>query len=146
MPLTNDIDPSKVVINFGGANISGYADGTYVTVERNEDLFTSVTGADGLTTRVKTNNFSGLATLTLMQSSPVNSILMAFYILDESEGKGVLPFSMKNLNGDELAFSPSGWIRKVPNLEHAKELTNREWAIEMADLTIFAGGNPLFQG
>jgi hypothetical protein len=146
MPLTTDIDPSKIIINFGGINISGYADGTYALLERNEDLWNSVTGADGFTTRVKTNNFAGLLTLTLMQSSPSNSLLMAFYLLDETEGKGVLPMSFKNLNSSELAFAPAAWIRKVPNLEHGKELTNREWAIAMSDLTIFAGGNELFQG
>ncbi len=146
MPITTDIDPSQNILNFGGANISGYADGTYITVERNEDLWTDTTGADGLTTRVKTNNKSGIITLTLMQSSPSNDILMIFYNLDETANKGLLPLSFKNLNSTELAFSPAAWIRKVSNLENGKELSNREWIIAAADLTIVAGGNALFQG
>lgn len=146
MAFTTDVDPAKYIINCGGANMSGYADGSYVTVERNEDLFSDVTGADGFTTRIKSNNLSGLVTLTLLQSSPSNTILMAFYLLDESNNTGIFPITLKNLLGTEVASSAAAWVRKIPSLEQAKEVTNRVWVVACADLSIFAGGNALFQG
>ena len=76
-------DPKQVVISIGGVPISGYADGTFLLIDRDENAFTKVTGADGTSTRVKSNNRAGSMTLTLKQSSPSNDVLSGFATLDE---------------------------------------------------------------
>ena len=58
-------DPKQISVIVGGAIISGFADGEFVTTERNEDAFTLNVGADGEGGRVKSNNKSGRITLTL---------------------------------------------------------------------------------
>ena len=55
--------------------MSGFADGTFLTVDRDDDQWAKVTGADGTSTRIKSNNRSGNMTLTLKQSSPSNDVL-----------------------------------------------------------------------
>jgi hypothetical protein len=44
------------VLVVGGVPMTGFADGTAIRVEFDEEQFTKTTGADGLTTRSKTNN------------------------------------------------------------------------------------------
>lgn len=147
MPVTTDIDPAKIIVNCGGANINGYADGTFISFEMAEDAYTTVTGADGHVTRVKTNNNTGTLTLTLLQSSPSNIILQGLYDLDRSTPVGApFPIIIKNLLNVELITSSAAWIQKLPTISYSKEVTNREWMIRIADAIVAVGGNVIFQG
>ena len=49
-------DPKNVKVNVGGVPILGFADGTFITVERTSDNFEKITGADNRTTRIKMLN------------------------------------------------------------------------------------------
>jgi Bacteriophage KPP10, Structural protein ORF10 len=135
-------DPKLVVITFGGVPLSGYADGTFVVVEREADMFTKVTGADGQTSRAKSQNRSGSVTVTLQQTSPSNDALNVFANADELSNQGVKPLTVKDLSGRSESFSANAWIRKKPNQEYAKEITNREWVIDCADMKADVKGTP----
>jgi len=134
-------NPASVIISIGGVPMSGFADGTFLMIERDEDAFTKVTGADGYTTRVKSNNRCGSLTLTLKQSSPSNDVLSGFANLDELSNAGVVPILIRDISGTSTYFSATGWIRKYPSSEFAKELSNREWILDLADLDVFVGSN-----
>lgn len=134
-------DPASVVVSVGGVPMSGYADGTFVSVDRDDDAFTKVTGADGNTTRIKTNNRAGFLTLTLLQSSPSNDVLSGIAQLDEAANAGVVPVLIKDLSGTSIYFSATGWVRKYPTSDFGKEINNREWIIDLADLDVFVGSN-----
>lgn len=134
-------DPAQVILNIGGVQMSGFADGTFITFERDEDAFTKHTGADGEVARAKSNNKSGSLTLTLAQTSSSNDVLSAFAIADELNNSGVVPALMKDLNGNTIAAAASAWIRKQPNSEFAKEISNREWIIDLARVDYTVGGN-----
>jgi len=134
-------DPKSVVITIGGVPMSGFADGTFLVVDRDENAFTKVTGADGTSTRVKSNNRSGSMTLTLKQSSPSNDVLSGFAALDELSNSGVVPILIKDLSGNSLFFSATGWVQKYPSSEFAKEISNREWVLDLVDVDMFVGSN-----
>ena len=51
-------NPDEVAIVFAGIPISGFADGTFLSVEQNEDSFTMQVGTDGEACRSKSNNRS----------------------------------------------------------------------------------------
>lgn len=134
-------DPASVVITVGGIPMSGYADGTFALLSRSVDAWSMVTGADGLTTRVKSNDRSGTLTLTLAQTSPSNDALSAFAIDDELNNSGVVPILIKDLSGSTILFSATGWVQKFPDVEYSNILTDREWILGLADIDIFVGGN-----
>tara|TARA_R100001480_G_scaffold7635_3_gene15596 strand:- start:608 stop:1033 length:426 start_codon:yes stop_codon:yes gene_type:complete len=134
-------DPKKIVITLGGTPIVGLADGTFVSFERINDAYSITTGADGLTTRTKTNDKSGTLTLTLQQSSLSNNFLSTIYNLDETANAGVVALGIKDILGLSIVTAGFAWIKKLPVVEYGNELSNREWMIDCADTKVFVGGN-----
>jgi hypothetical protein len=121
--------------------MSGFADGTFVSVERSTDSFTKVSGADGIVSRAKTNDRSGSLKFTVAQTSPSNDILSAFALADEINNKGVVPVLIKDNSGRSVYISAFGWVKKPPTSEFGKDISSREWDLDLADLDVFLGGN-----
>jgi len=135
-------DFKKYKLIMGGVPIQGFADGTGILLERSEDMFSKVSGADGNVSRAKSNDTSGRLTITLKQTSPSNDYLSAIAELDETSNDGVIPMLLKDFNGTTIATAPAAWCVKKPNTELAKEITNREWAFDLAELLYTVGSNP----
>jgi len=133
--------PSEIVMTVNGVAMGNFADGTFITVARDEQSFTKVTGADGTVSRSKSNNRSGTVTLSLQQTSPSNEVLSALLAQDELDNSGVVPVLIKDNSGTSRFFSGTGWIQGMPSVEYAKEIANREWVIEMADMEFNVAGN-----
>lgn len=136
-------DPKEVSVIFG-APIKGFADGTFVSVEYNEDFFTMQIGADGDAIRAKSNNSSARVTITLLQSSESNDILSATLNLDRlsPSGDGILPFLLKDNTGRTLMTAEKMWITKPPTVAYGREGETREWVLETDNmLPSNIGGN-----
>lgn len=134
-------DPKMVITTFKGVIITGYADGTFLTVERTADMFSQVVGAQGETSRAKSNNRSGTAKLHLKQTSPSNDVLSAIALLDENGGLGVGPFMVRDTLGTTLIMSPQAYLKKYAHAEYSKDIVNREWFIYLTDVNVYVGGN-----
>lgn len=134
-------DPAQVIITIGGSIMSGFADGTFITIERETDTFTKVSGADGVISRAKSNDKSALLTITLAQTSPSNDALSILHNVDELTAKGVVPVLVKDILGRSTYVSGNGWIRRPAGYEGGKEITDREWQIDLAETLWFTGGN-----
>ena len=139
-------DPKQVAVLVSGVPMSGFADGTFISVERDEDAFSKVSGADGIVSRAKSNNSMGTLTLTLAQTSPSNDVLSALATLDELTNAGIFPIIVKDNSGRSIHFSSNAWVKKVPAAGYAKEVGNREWIFDLADYSPFIGGNSTFDG
>lgn len=138
--MLKNYDPALVIVTFRGILIQGYADGTFVTVARDEDTFSKSTGAGGDTVRVRNRNRNGSITITLQAESPTNDLLSAIAALDEASGLGTGPAQMKNLNGSSLCSSAQGWLVRPSDSEYAKDAGQREWKIDCHDLKMTVGG------
>lgn len=135
-------DPKEVVVLVGGIPIGGFADGTAIAVSRSNDAYSKVSGTDGITSRAKSNDKSGEIAITLSQTSPSNDVLSGIALADELSNNGVVPVSITDLSGRTILLSAFAWIRKPADTEFAKEISNREWMLDAADLNMFVGGNP----
>lgn len=140
MPMFKNYDPARVVVTFKGIPIRGYMDGTFVSIERDEDSFEKAVGAAGDVTRVRNRNRAGRATITIQQSSPTNDELSANVLLDEQTGLGYGPFMVKDLNGTTLASAAVAWLTRPASVSFADGAEGREWMIDCADLTLAVGG------
>lgn len=137
---TKDYDPAGIVMTIGNYIIEGYASGTFVSAERNEDSFTLSVGVDGEAARAKSNNRSGRVTFTLLQTSSSNDALTTLYIADEAAGNGVGPLLVKDLNGTTLCAAETAWVMKPATIEFGQEIGEREWVIETGYLVLKPGG------
>lgn len=140
MPSYKNYDPALVVCTFKGIRLTGYADGTFISAEREEDAFSKSVGAGGDVTRVRNRNRSGSVTVTLQASSPTNDLLSAIANEDEILGTGVGTLLVKNINGTTILEAENAWIRKMPTVEAAKDASSREWAFDCAELVMVIGG------
>lgn len=148
MAVTTNLDPSRVLLNIGGFNITGFADGTFLALKKNEKKFAYKVGAHGTFTRIKLNDNTTLLTCTLLQSGEGNTVLMGLYNTDVSTPSGVFyPVVVTNMASGESFSSPAGFVEQIPDTEYsASEVMNREWSIILPDCETILSGNPYFQG
>lgn len=135
------VDPKNVIITIGGVPMSGFADGTFLEITPDTQQFTKVIGADGFATRVKTNNYGAVMTLTLSQSSPSNDVLSSLLAADRLSNTGVVPILVRDLSGTTVIFSATGWIQQFPDTSYANTINNRAWVLDLVDIDVFIGGN-----
>ncbi len=133
--------PSKIQVIIAGNVMSGFAEGTFVGAEREDDAFTKHVGADGEVGRTQSANKSGEVTLTLAQYSASNDVLSSLAIADELTASSIFPVIIKDSGGTTILFSGEGWVRKLPAVEFSDEITDREWVLDMAKMEFFVGGN-----
>lgn len=136
-------DAKEVALIFAGNPISGFADGTFVSVDQNEDSFTLAVGSDGEGARSKNNNRSATITFTLLQTSASNAALAALHNLDilSANGDGIGPVLVKDNSGNSLYTADKAWVRKPPTAEFGREVGSREWTIETHELVNLTAGN-----
>ncbi len=118
-------DPKEVSVIIGSQPLGGFADGDFVTVERNEDGWSLLVGADGETTRAKNANKAGKITVRLLASSASNDYLSELQIADELS----------------IYAAATAWINKQPPAAFGKDAGTREWVIETDELIPKAGGS-----
>ena len=134
----------QVFITVGAILIDeGWADGEFFTLEQNEKTFDAVHSTDGMVTRFRTNNYSAIATIKLIQSSPINIALSAQFNLDRVTpgGAGIVPLLVKDGSGDSIFAAEECWIEQEPNVSYDRNPTSREWVIYCANIKRVDGGN-----
>lgn len=134
-------DPADVSVIFDGVPMSGFAEGTFVSIASDADQWTKEVGSDGHVSRTKANNRTATMTLTLMQGSPSNDVLSGYYAADQLDNSGVVQVMVKDNSGRTRVFSEAGWIQKIPDVEFSNEESSREWTIALAQTDFSVGGN-----
>ena len=130
-----DYDPKKVTVSLGGINAEGFADGTFVSISRNNQTWSTVSGASGEVSRSKSNDFSGTIELTLMQTSKTNDWLAAKLLADEGpDNAGKFAFGLIDANGTTIIGATECWVQQPPTVEYGKELGDRVWTLEAGNL------------
>jgi len=135
MPLSQH-DPAKVIVLVGGVRMRAFADGSMVTIARNEDNRSMHTGTDGEFRHIKSRNNSGTVTLMLADYSPSNAAVQA---LDDADVPFPISVIDKASNGD-LFNTTSAMVQREPDNEKAKESVDREWVFQYGKGTKKLGG------
>jgi hypothetical protein len=139
--MVRTYDPKQVAVLIDSIPIGGFADGTSIKVSRSNDMFSKSSGMDGILSRVKSNDVSGEITLTLAQTSPSNDVLTDF--ANRSADNDVVPILIKDLFGTSEYISGFVWVKKHADVEFSKDISNREWTLEAADLSMLTGGTTI---
>lgn len=122
----------------------GLADGSFVTVKFKSPLYTEKVGVDGTRTRSRTNDKSFTASIKVMQSSEANVFLAGFVSADLAlnNGAGVTSFTLKDLSGNTLIYSPKSYIAMLPETDFDREAGVRQYDINGSWVgAVVLGGN-----
>lgn len=136
-------DADQISISVAGIPLSGFADGEFVTLSYESDLFSDVSGTDGEVTRSKTNDRRATLTVKLMQTSDSNDFLSALFNADDraANGAGVGAFMLRDRSGRAVYSASECWVSKPPDVSFDREATEREWTFRIAKLEYFTGGS-----
>lgn len=129
-------NPKLVAANWNLIPFDGAMDGEFYTLEYDEDAVTKHVGSQGDVTAVVNANAGASFTAILIPGSPTNNKLSA---LVANARRGTLPtgvFTLKDLNGTTLITAKDAWIKKWPKLGYAKDLSPREWVIDLAEVQV----------
>lgn len=134
-------DPKAVVLVLDGNPISGYTDGSFISIAFDEQQWEKTTGADGHTARAKSNNYTGTLTLTLMATSIGNDILNALWQRDRRNNSGAVQMTLRDTLGRTVWSAQNAWVQQMPDQEFSKEVGEREWVLDCDELFGTMGGN-----
>ena len=134
-------DPSQYVITFNGVPLTGFAEGTMCTLEREGDLFKRSIGSDGGVDRVKQNNQSFNFTAHLKATSVSNQILSAVLLVDQTTNGGTGVLAIVDLKGTTAFLAPTAWISKEPKCDVGTTMPTREWVFQTGMAVMNVGSN-----
>lgn len=134
-------DPKEVTFVFNGVAITGYMDGTFISIEPEGQAFEKHRGADGSIDRVNRNAYSYTITITLKQTAPANVVLAGMKYADQQTNAGAGGLSISDLNGTSVFNAPVAWISQEPTVEYGDSMSGREWQFETGIAVNTPGGN-----
>lgn len=144
MPDYNSKDVDVVLTSrLDGASIiaSGFMADSRVNVALGEDAISLAKGSDGEWCFEFSNDYSGIISLTLMQSSATNDFLSTQHNLQRLQGGGLLEVLVKDNNGRSIHYAPYARIQKMPDADYGPEINAREWPLLCPEIESFEGGN-----
>lgn len=139
--------PEDIIVLIAGAvNIVGMAEGTFISISKEDAPFVTKISADGVVSRSYVNSQVYTVTLTLHSTTSSNDVLTKLWLVDEATQRGKFSLLIKDPLGTSLFHSNVCWVSKTPQLDFADKISNREWTITCAQVDINYGGNETSTG
>lgn len=133
----------EVTVTFGGDLIEGFADGSMITIERNNPLLVRVAGTTGEQAYSRHADRSATVTIKLLQTSESNDVFADAAALNE-RGPGLpgfKPLFIRDRNGRAL-YEGEAAPEELPSSEFDRSATAREWKLTSPDLSQDVKGSP----
>lgn len=139
--LFNYVPESVNCLIAGLIPITGFVDGTFISVDKDEMPYSSVRMPDGTIARKYNNSQTYTITITLHNGAETNNLLTKLWQVDEITQRGKFPLLIKDQSGSDLLFSTESWIEGIPSLTKSNAIDSRVWVIKSAYAQINIGGN-----
>lgn len=142
MSTVTNYSPLNVTVVVDGDVIDLVADGTFVTVDYDEDQLMAKAGGYGDVVITNNQNAMGKITVTVQQTSPSNDVLTQKFAAQKASGvAGNISVQVSDIGGTSLASSTNAFIPRPAKQEFGKEASNREWTFVCPSLQVFVGGS-----
>ena len=137
--------PNEVTISMVGDGwshvVSGFAEDSIVTIDRQAETFAMYVGADNTPTRIYNANTALMMTVALAQTSESNDLFSAVYEKDRTTRQGVFTVLVTDNSGRSRYFAEEAYIGVVPNASYGNSMQTREWVIHAPASDVNLGGN-----
>lgn len=122
--------------------VSGFVDGSFITIEKDSPTFTVRESADGVVSRTMNSSMLYTVRLTLAQYAESNEVLSWMHNADLiTKGRAKFPMTIKDASGGSTMFAAEAWISTVPTTSFSTGVETREWEIKCATSVNFVAGN-----
>ena len=124
--------------------VSGWAEGSFVSVDRVSPSSVMVKGATrNGNLRVIRNDDAGTVTFTVTQSSYDNDVLSALWRADKETRDSTWLFNMTLIDGTGRSYfnCRECYIENMPTGSYGTDAENRTWTIHALQLDEYIGGN-----
>ncbi len=139
--------PEDVVFLIGGIiPITGFADGTFITIHKASQIYETVVTTDGKISRTQVENPLYTVNLSLSSVAQDNEILTALSFLDRKTGRGKVPILVRDHLGTSLFYASVAWIEGIPDVTYGVDVSNRDWVFNCVGVTEIVGGNERSSG
>lgn len=145
--LIGTYSPESLIVTMSKGDfthrLTGFADGSFLTVTRLVPASTPYIGADLSGGRTKRKNRSCTASFTLHQYGASNKVLQDLQRADEEDDGNtwVFNFLIKDTSGQTSIFSSQTIIQTTPDVSFSTETETRVWEFFMFNADIQVGGN-----
>ena len=134
--------PEEVTVLLAGLiPVSGFIDGSFISIDKDVKPFTSKRTADGTVSRCYNNDQTYTVSLTIYSGSDSNDALTKLWQLDEITQRGKFPLFIKDSSGSDLFFSTTTWIEGLPSVVKSNQFESRTWILRSSSAVINIGGN-----
>ena len=142
MPTIFNYCPESVNCLIAGIiPVTGFVDGTFISVDKDEMPYSSIRMPDGTVARKKNTSQTYTITITLHNGAETNNLLTKMWQIDELTDRGKFPLLIKDQSGSDLLFSTESWIEGIPSMTKSNAIDSRVWVIKSAYAVINIGGN-----
>jgi len=139
---------TDVIISNGDINhvVTGFAEGTFISIDPFEDRFTPVYGAKGESYRAASAVKAFDMTMTLSQTSHSNDILTLLLQNDRESLDGTFTLTFKDSSGTTIFTEESAYIGQEPSqaFSGGGSIESREWTLHLPNPSYNIGGNGKF--
>lgn len=135
-------NPDEVLLELFGHECEGFAEGTLIEFDDNEDSIKAVVGTTGEVAISRVFNPLGVLTVRLLQTSATNDVLSAQRNLT-ANGVGISgsgPMALRDMNG-RTQIDGRALVMKPPKIVFAETAKEREWKILVVKTKRVDGGN-----
>lgn len=135
------IDPSEFKLNIMGVNVEGFTKGTFVTVTRNDPMFSQKRSLKG---KIQVRKFSKsyyTFRFTLDSGVSSNTWIHTLYQMQQSYGIAFpVPVLFRDRMGSSTFFCKAGYFQE-PEATFGTDNTTREWTVVCNEVSHVIGSN-----
>lgn len=127
--LFSKYNAKDTTVTVNGVNITGFGE-DMLTIEKDEELFSTSVGAQGDVVKSEINNPLGTSTLTVQVTSPQYP-----YLLKLAKQSDPFPFWYTNKSLGERSGGTMANIKNYPEIARGAEAEDVEFEFQIFDLT-----------
>ena len=141
MTTLANYSPEEVNCLAFGIPLSGFSNGTFITINKDKIPYATTETPDGTIARLYTNSQTYTIALTFHRGSTSNDVLTKLWQLDEFTQKAKFTLLIKDLSGTDLFFSTNTWIEGIPSLVESTTFDSRTWVLRSSQAVMNVGSN-----
>jgi hypothetical protein len=136
MAAPNVYDPKQVTLTIGGQTVTGFAEGSKVTITKTDGLTSTTRGMDGDISIDIINMVDGTATFTLLHNTSFNDTMRdwAYSYRSKTTRIPYVPFEMNDPSGGKI--STVAWLETQPDYDVGQATGEQAWTVHLQDAVV----------